>query len=49
MCYHRGHIWCLPTTPATCALHWNKTMFAEPASIPTARRARQEWMNSRRS
>jgi len=34
MCYHRGHIWCLPTTPATCALHWNKTMFAEAGLDP---------------
>lgn len=27
MCVHRGKTWCLPTTPATCALHWNKDMF----------------------
>lgn len=26
-CQHRGKVWCLPTTPATVALHWNKEMF----------------------
>jgi len=26
-CKHRGKVWCLPTTPATVALHWNKEMF----------------------
>jgi ABC-type glycerol-3-phosphate transport system substrate-binding protein len=26
-CEHRGKVWCLPTTPATIALHWNKDMF----------------------
>lgn len=24
---HRGQTWCLPTTPAAVALHWNKDMF----------------------
>jgi len=26
-CRHRGKVWCLPTTPATVALHWNKDLF----------------------
>jgi len=26
-CVFRGHVWALPTTPATIALHWNKAMF----------------------
>lgn len=27
MAQHRGKLWCLPTTPATTALYWNKDMF----------------------
>ena len=26
-CQYHGKTWCLPTTPATVALHWNKDMF----------------------
>ena len=33
LCVHQGHLWALPTTPATMALHWNKKMFRE-AGIP---------------
>ncbi|MFP4055332.1 MAG: ABC transporter substrate-binding protein [Candidatus Brocadiia bacterium] len=31
MCHYRGHMWALPTTPATVALHWNKRLFRESA------------------
>jgi len=31
---HRGHIWALPTTPATVALHWNKKLFREAGLDP---------------
>lgn len=34
MCQHRGKVWCLPTTPATCALHWNKEMFRKAGLDP---------------
>ncbi len=27
MCTYRDHVWALPSTPATTALHWNKKMF----------------------
>ena len=30
-CQYRGKTWCLPTTPATVALHWNKDMFKAKA------------------
>ncbi|MFQ6132436.1 MAG: ABC transporter substrate-binding protein [Armatimonadota bacterium] len=33
MLEHRGHIWGLPTTPASVALHWNKRLFDE-AGLP---------------
>ena len=31
---HRGHIWCLCTTPASVALHWNKDLFKEAGLDP---------------
>ncbi len=31
---HRGHIWALPTTPATLALHWNKALFRQAGLDP---------------
>ncbi|HYG74776.1 MAG TPA: ABC transporter substrate-binding protein [Planctomycetota bacterium] len=34
MCKHRGKMWCLPTTPAAVALHWNKDMFREAGLDP---------------
>lgn len=34
MCQHRGKTWCLPTTPATVALHWNRDMFQEAGLDP---------------
>ncbi|MGD8237169.1 MAG: ABC transporter substrate-binding protein [Armatimonadota bacterium] len=34
MCEHRGAMWALPTTPASVALHWNKTLFAEAGLDP---------------
>ena len=33
-CQHKGHTWCLPSTPATNALHWNKDMFKEVGLDP---------------
>ena len=27
LCHYQGHVWALPSTPATTALHWNKGMF----------------------
>ncbi len=33
-CTHRGFLWALPTTPATLALHWNKTLFEEAGLDP---------------
>jgi ABC-type glycerol-3-phosphate transport system substrate-binding protein len=27
LCAYRGHVYALPTTPATIALHWNKRLF----------------------
>ncbi len=34
MCRHRGHLWALPTTPASNALHWNKKLFREAGLDP---------------
>jgi len=34
MCEYRGHVWALPTTPATVALHWNKRLFREAGLDP---------------
>lgn len=33
-CVFRGHVWALPTTPATIALHWNKAMFRKAGLDP---------------
>ncbi|HQK94641.1 MAG TPA: extracellular solute-binding protein, partial [Armatimonadota bacterium] len=33
-CIHRGHIWALPSTPASTALHWNKRLFREAGLDP---------------
>ncbi|MGQ9730299.1 MAG: ABC transporter substrate-binding protein [Candidatus Zipacnadales bacterium] len=33
-CYHRGHLWALPSTPASLALHWNKRLFREAGLDP---------------
>ena len=33
-CQYRGKTWCLPTTPATVALHWNKDMFRDAGLDP---------------
>jgi len=32
--FYRGRVWALPTTPATCALHWNKRLFKEAGLDP---------------
>ncbi|MCK6470253.1 MAG: extracellular solute-binding protein [Planctomycetes bacterium] len=34
MCVYRGHVWALPTTPSTIALHWNKNLFKEAGLDP---------------
>jgi len=34
MCVHRGHVWALPSTPASIALHWNKGLFREAGLDP---------------
>lgn len=34
MCLNNGHIFALPSTPATIALHWNKTLFREAGLDP---------------
>ncbi|MBI2297398.1 MAG: ABC transporter substrate-binding protein, partial [Armatimonadetes bacterium] len=34
LCSYRGHLWALPTTPATVALHWNKKLFREAGLDP---------------
>jgi len=34
MCVHRGHVWALPSTPASIALHWNKKLFREARLDP---------------
>ncbi len=31
---HRGHLWALPSTPATNALHWNKKLFRDAGLDP---------------
>jgi len=31
---HRGQVWCLCTTPASVALHWNKDLFKEAGLDP---------------
>jgi len=33
-CTYRGKVWAVPTTPATTALHWNKTMFRRAGLDP---------------
>ena len=47
LCQHRGHIWALPTTPASTALHWNKRLFREvgldPEKPPTTIRELDEF------
>jgi ABC-type glycerol-3-phosphate transport system substrate-binding protein len=34
LCFHRGHLWGLPSTPASLALHWNKRLFREAGLDP---------------
>lgn len=34
LCVHRGHVYALPTTPATVALHWNKRLFRQAGLDP---------------
>ena len=34
LCSHRGHLWALPSTPATTALIWNKKLFREAGLDP---------------
>ncbi|MBM3472334.1 MAG: ABC transporter substrate-binding protein [Armatimonadetes bacterium] len=34
LCYHRDHLWGLPSTPASLALHWNKRLFREVGLDP---------------
>ncbi len=34
ICSYRGHLWALPTTPASLALIWNKKMFREAGLDP---------------
>jgi len=34
MCHYKGHVWALPSTPATTALHWNKEMFRKAGLDP---------------
>ncbi len=34
ICYHRDHLWGLPSTPASLALHWNKRLFREAGLDP---------------
>ncbi len=34
VCVHRGHVWALPTTPATVALHWNRQAFRDAGLDP---------------
>ncbi|HEY3283282.1 MAG TPA: ABC transporter substrate-binding protein [Armatimonadota bacterium] len=31
---YRGHVWAVPSTPATTALHWNRTLFREAGLDP---------------
>jgi multiple sugar transport system substrate-binding protein len=34
MCDYHGHLWALPSTPASVALHWNKALFREAGLDP---------------
>ncbi len=34
ICHHNGHLWGLPSTPASLALHWNKQLFREAGLDP---------------
>jgi ABC-type glycerol-3-phosphate transport system substrate-binding protein len=34
ICTYQGRMWAMPTTPATCALHWNKRMFRRAGLDP---------------
>jgi ABC-type glycerol-3-phosphate transport system substrate-binding protein len=34
LCTYRGHVFALPTAPATLALHWNKRLFKEAGLDP---------------
>ncbi len=34
VCHMDGQTWCLPQTPASLALHWNKTLFEEAGLDP---------------
>jgi ABC-type sugar transport system permease subunit/ABC-type glycerol-3-phosphate transport system substrate-binding protein len=34
LCAFDGHVWGLPSTPATTALHWNKDLFAQAGLDP---------------
>ena len=34
MCTYQGHVWALPSTPATTALHWNKEIFRKAGMDP---------------
>ena len=34
LCYHRDHLWGLPSTPASLALHWNRRLFREAGLDP---------------
>ena len=34
MCFYRGSLYAIPTTPATTALHWNKKLFREAGLDP---------------
>ena len=34
ICNYKGKMWCLPSTPASFALHWNKRLFREAGLDP---------------
>jgi multiple sugar transport system substrate-binding protein len=34
LCHHRGHLWALPSTVTSIALHWNKRLFREAGLDP---------------
>jgi len=34
ICKYKGKMWCLPSTPASVALHWNKRLFREAGLDP---------------
>lgn len=36
ICKYKGKMWCLPSTPASIALHWNKRLFREAGLDPNA-------------